>query len=524
MLLRMPLDVFRRCVQTCTPNGRVTNLAFRRLMLPYMQAASIVSVSGIETGANLRTSIHVLFNNSRTSTQKLSESPEKPATGQKPEYFSVLFSEDDELADVAWTFAIDNGEDLLDALQRYAMAMRHDTSDEDYAEYTYAFQRFVTGLVVQSLLLDKGRKNARCDKDVDIPLEHPTRKLKTIGSTKRLTGKARDEEVELSFQQGQSPVDLATTLDRTPEFILREAKRLLGEEKLKQQMKWHKKGQWSESETQWLISQRNQGLPLNKIAKLLRRTEPNVNKKLRQLGTTILVSTVMEDGPQEVPTWLQQTLFSMRLLKIWKGLLESDMTPTWTEALLEKSAEHWLTTVSAGIPEDVKKILGGLQPPTYNKLEHLSPVISTDAGVYARLVTSRYSVQAASDRYLYIGSASKHGSGLQGRVGQHVRKEKKTRLDGDIKEMYLKAPGCFVTLMSMKMNSAEENVLDVRRTVILAEAILTIWLGALQSPGFQLQNLCPWDPDALDYRPWSSHNPLEVDFTLPNNAIIGRQV
>jgi hypothetical protein len=415
--------------------------------LPFIQVAPIVSVSGFKTGGNPRTDTHVLFEipakstlisiagvqmgrNLYTPTQKVSKHPGTSAASPKTEYFSVLFWEDDEPADVAWTFAICDGEDLIDTLQRYAETMRHDTSDE----YVDAFQRFVTKLRVQRLLLDQGDKileNAKCDKAIDIPLEHPTGKPKTIGSTKRLRGKTRDEEIKLSFQKGQSPVDLAISLGRTPEFVLREAKRLLEGKELKQQLRWNKKGQWTDGETQWLISRRQEGLPMNKMARLLRRTKLNVDKKLRQLGTGILDPTGVEEGPQELPPWLRETLFSTRLLKIWEGLLLSGMTPNWTEALSQKSAKHWLTPISEGMPEDVKKILGGLQPPTYDELEQLSPVNSTDAGVYARLVTSRYPVQEASDRYSYVGSASKYGLGLQGRVRQHIRKGPK-RLIRDI--------------------------------------------------------------------------------------------
>ena len=87
--------------------------------------------------------------------------------------------------------------------------------------------------------------------------------------------------------------------------------------------------------------------------------------------------------------------------------------------------------------------------------------------------------------------------------------------------MDLKAPGSFVTLMTMKVNSAEEkHVLDMRRTVALAEAILTIWLGALPLPSPRLQELCPWDPQTPDYRAWSSQNPLTVDIVLPKKSMI----
>jgi hypothetical protein len=44
--------------------------------------------------------------------------------------------------------------------------------------------------------------------------------------------------------------------------------------------------------------------------------------------------------------------------------------------------------------------------------------------------------------------------------------------------------------MTMKMKSPEnEDVVDVRRMVTLAEAILTVWLGVLQSPSSHLQKL-----------------------------------
>jgi hypothetical protein len=70
--------------------------------------------------------------------------------------------------------------------------------------------------------------------------------------------------------------------------------------------------------------------------------------------------------------------------------------------------------------------------------------------------------------------------------------------------------------MTMAMNSPEpDDVLNARRTVVLAEAILTIWLGALQSPCPHLQSLRPWEAHFLDCTPWSSHNPLTFDVMEP---------
>ena len=72
--------------------------------------------------------------------------------------------------------------------------------------------------------------------------------------------------------------------------------------------------------------------------------------------------------------------------------------------------------------------------------------------------------------------------------------------------------------MVMKMDSPEkEGVLDVRRTVILAEAILTVWLGALPSRLHGLQSLCPWDSQTLQYTGWPSQNPLTMGVVKPNS-------
>jgi hypothetical protein len=104
------------------------------------------------------------------------------------------------------------------------------------------------------------------------------------------------------------------------------------------------------------------------------------------------------------------------------------MTPTWREALSKKPAEDWFTPISNGIPECVERILGGLQPPTYEQLESLPAVDSVDAGVYAMLVKSRHVLQI-TDRDLYVGSASRYKGGLNLRVSEHVeRKEQQARI------------------------------------------------------------------------------------------------
>lgn len=336
-----------------------------------------------------------------------------------------------------------------------------------------------------------------------------------------LPGKARDEEIVLRLRQGQSFLDMESSLQKTAEFLAREADRILGKDEVKKPLRQRKRGQWSNDETQQLIALRQQRLPLKTITKWLRRTAPSVEKKSRELRSTLSGPDAVE-GPQEMPPGLQVSLFNTRLAEIWQALLGSDMTQTWREALQEKSADEWLSSISLGIPEDVKKALGGLRPPTWEELESLPLIDTNNAGVYARLVTSRHETQMASDQYLYVRSASRYGGGLNSRIAEHTRKIKRkyeSRLQYDIRIKQLKGNGRFVTLMVMKMDTSDyEVILDVRRTVTLAEAILTVWLCALQSPSHDFQCVCPWDSQTLQYTGWSSHNPLLNDIVLSRSS------
>jgi hypothetical protein len=231
-----------------------------------MQAASTVTVSRFEMERNPRVSTRVLF-----------DLPKESTTDQKTQYISFNFWEDDEPADVAWTFAIPNGEDLMDTLERYASSMRNETSDE----YADAFRRFVPRLIVQRVLLAQARtiQSGTSRKDAELAQDGAERPAKTPVSAKRVAGDARDEEIDRSLRHGQSFVDLASYFGLTPEFIFSKAKRL-GYEELKKLMRRNKKGQWSDDEIQWLISRRIRGLPLAKITRLFRRTKPSVEKKL----------------------------------------------------------------------------------------------------------------------------------------------------------------------------------------------------------------------------------------------------
>ena len=188
--------------------------------------------------------------------------------------------------------------------------------DDEDDEYVDAFQRFVAGLFVQTLLHQRpaavdgsGEKGARMPK-------MDKRKRRTPMPAVLSPGAERDEEVQLRLRRGQSFVGLASFFDRTPEFMIREAKRLLGEYELKRLIKRNKKGQWSNDEVNSLISLRKRDLGLAQIAMWLRRTKQSVKKQLREVESTVVEPAVVE-GPQQLPPGFEESLFNTRLIEVW---------------------------------------------------------------------------------------------------------------------------------------------------------------------------------------------------------------
>jgi hypothetical protein len=482
------------------PNRRLTKLSesvlcgshvrwhvFRHSLFSRLQAAPIVSITRITTE-----SVPSVLD------RRCFAPLDQPAVDQKVGYLSFYFRTHGARSRKAYTFIIPKGQDSIEVLMSYASIM----ACHGRNEYFDAFQGYVEKLRTGDILLPPSRR---------------AKELKAPKPKYLSPGKERDEEIELRLRQGQSFVDMESSLQKTAIFLAREANRIMGKNELENLLRQKKREQWSDEEVQRLIALQKQRLPFSKFTLLLRRTESNIRKKFQELRCT---SSLVVEGPQELPPELEMLMFNTRLSEVWQALLKSEMTPTWREALQEKPAEEWLSSISLGIPEDVKKALGGLRPPTWDELNKLSLIDTNDAGVYARLVTSRHQLPTTEDRYLYVGSASRYGSGLSGRMAEHTRKVYKlkdeTRLQFDIRRKKLKGNGRFITLMVMKMDSPKnEDVLNVRRTVTLAEAILTVWLSALQSPSQDLQSACPWDMQTLQYTGWASHNPLMKDVVLP---------
>lgn len=351
------------------------------------------------------------------------------------------------------------------------------------------------------------------DKYVKMLLRQREQMLKSLGP-----GKARDDEIKVRLEQGQSFFDIASHLQRAVPFIAREAECILGRLKLEATLSTNKKERsnpWSDAEVEQLRVWRQQNLPQRKIRQWLRRTNQSINKRLQELWSPVSDQQTIQ-GRQVLPAMLPKTLFHDRMVDIFGVRMESDMTETWRTALQKRSVHAWVSSISGRVPEEVQRLLGNIRSLTWEEIKRIPLIKTTSAGVYARLATSQYKLGLAHDRYLYVGSASSFGGGLSARMKKHIT-DGRSRLQRDTRRKRLKGEkGKFVTLLVMDMERTyHDSVLEVRRTVTLAEAIFTVWLGALKSPTRSLASAYPWDIRLRQYTGWASHNPLEVDVQLP---------
>ena len=87
--------------------------------------------------------------------------------------------------------------------------------------------------------------------------------------------------------------------------------------------------------------------------------------------------------------------------------------------------------------------------------------------------------------HLYVGSATGAGKGLTGRKREHERGKNTSKLAKNLLQdgTLVMEGNRFVALVSISLESGEQHkVLRARQLLVLAEAVLTIWLGAL-APG-----------------------------------------
>ena len=490
---------------TSARNGKLNSLFVRRRLLPLVQAASVLSVSGWTRDriASKRLGLPVSILNNQSSREHI-------------EHGSLLFSDDNESPSMAWTFFFPKGDNNEEILVRGSFDIWIARDIWIGCKPALAYRTFILKILKQRGLVDEYEKLWRIWLSRNYPrgLEERTREDIQVSDRSAIERAYNEEREEIRgrFREGQSLVEVALRFNDHPIWYLPRAEKAVGVDEFAALMAQKKTRDLSPLEIQWLRSQRRRGFQLDEVARLLQRTRSDLEERLREQKDEIFGSGLV-CGPQEVPAEIQERVFCTRLLSILNGLSESTMTRDWREALSNKPDWYWLSCIANSISAEMRDILGSLQAPTFERLGRLPPAETTEAGVYARLATSRFNLQTPTDRYLYVGSASTHTGGLRRRVSEHLTQ--KSRLDQDILDYNLDGPGKFVRLMSIEHQSSnDKDIMDVRYIVTLAEAILAVWLGALQSPLSkspitQLQkDLCPWDLETLDYTPWSLRNPL----------------
>lgn len=320
------------------------------------------------------------------------------------------------------------------------------------------------------------------------------------------------------LKKGFQIPEIAVRLGKS-ESILRW--RLNGNELLNATSGPPKKGRFTIEEVEYLLEMWQYGIQPPEIVKRLGRSSDGVSRQLSQLADQIRIvdTPPVHHGPQALSPEIEESIFQARLKELWVGLLRLEMTETWRDTLSRETPESWLSDIARGIPTEVKKLLASHEPPTVEKLEQLSWIDTKDVGVYAWLLKPRAKLHLNSHCFLYVGSGTGVGHGLQSRKEAHLSEHRHNpRLLRIIKQRKLQKDGCFITLMMTEMKGVErEDLIRMRCLVTLAESMLTMWLAALGEEHLYKGNfdsLCPWGVSQVSYSGCTSHNPLTKDITV----------
>lgn len=212
----------------------------------------------------------------------------------------------------------------------------------------------------------------------------------------------------------------------------------------------------------------------------------------------------------------------LRALSIIRGLEGHGMKQCWRDRLPRspEDREEFVSRFTAHLVPEARRILSSNRPPVPQELRLLPSADTRDAGVYALFVVLEAPGGPRSP-YLYVGSATKFNHGLRGRCADHAASLEKdgSRLKfmkslRDSRGYRPVGPLSFAgALLSAEMT--KDSI--PRRFVVLSEAILTIWLGALSSTsdrkpghGSGLRSLAPWQLSTMPYLAGCSHNPLTM--------------
>jgi hypothetical protein len=346
---------------------------------------------------------------------------------------------------------------------------------------------------------------------------------RTSGEKKKKWTETETKIIKELLEKGSQMWEVAQHLGRPREQV---RKKIKGDEKLRDLLKPVKSGRWSKEEIEYLMRLRIEGFNRSVLAKRLGRSKESVASKIAEKSEQIRSLTMLPtfQGPQALSPGLTESIFQARLRESWDCLMRSKMTEDWKGVLSQASAESWLWAISENTSSQIKQLLASHRPPTAVELAALPWTETSNAGVYAWILNPRSKFHLDKEVHLYVGSASRYGSGLEGRKHQHLSESTfmhNRRLRSLIKRRKLGRQGHFLTLMTLEFESEDkDDVLKARHLVTVAESIFTMWLGAFtetMEDGCGLRDHCPWGRN-LPYSGLSSHNPLTKDVVVPKDV------
>ena len=270
-------------------------------------------------------------------------------------------------------------------------------------------------------------------------------------------------------------------------------------------------GSWSDSEMEKLLKLWRRGLRRSTVAKYLGRSNASVTSKLIKLQG--LAKLDADPSP-----CVKIFDFKECALGILDALAHDNITASWKEFLDQKQRETWYELIEGSMPPEVRTVFASPTPPSFDQMKALPTVDTNNRGVYAWILEPRFSIgpTVKRRRYLYIGSASRQGFGLIHRTTEHQPKSPwiHNRRLWDLSVRHRLRRDCFVKLLDIPSeDSSAKEKLETRYLIVLAEAMFTVWLGALQKTRSEyLHKYCPWGTSNLAYEGACSHNPLLLDF------------
>lgn len=245
------------------------------------------------------------------------------------------------------------------------------------------------------------------------------------------------------------------------------------------------RGRWIKEETDILKDMRIDRVHPRVIADRPGRKISSVVDKITRLSDYFKQHNEASrfEGPQSLPPELEESLLRSRLQTIWEGLMKTRMTQRWEEVLMTHDPSHWQCMIAESIPRGLLSILASIQPPHLARLESLSWSETSSAEVFAWILKpQKVSSHFDNERYVYIGSATHYGTGLEGRKANLLSRPYpgSDSIINSIRFHRLNRRGKFVTLLEVPFaDDSTEEIEGVRTLVTLAEAVLVIWLGGV---------------------------------------------